>query len=58
MQRVNGLAHRPTVMSEGGGNFRVALRGDRSEGDRRAGGDGDGGEDEDKAGDLSLSFNP
>jgi hypothetical protein len=65
-QRVNGLADRLTDVSESGGNFRAALRGDRSQGDGRAdgegdggegdGGEGDGGEGEDKPGGLKGVF--
>jgi hypothetical protein len=43
-QRVSGLTDRLTDVSESGGNFRAALRGDRAESD----GQGDGGEWEDE----------
>jgi hypothetical protein len=48
VQRVGGLADRLTDVSESGGNFRAALRGDRAERD----GQGDGGEGEDRPGGI------
>ncbi len=49
-QRVSGLTDRLTDVSESGGDFRAALRGDRAESD---GGDGgEGGEGEDKPGGI------
>jgi hypothetical protein len=48
VQRVGGLTDRLTDVSESGGNFRAALRGDRAERD----GHGEGGEGEDKPGGI------
>ena len=41
-ERVSGLADRLTHVSDNGGNFRAALRGNRSENDGQADGEGEG----------------
>ena len=54
-QRVSGLTDRLTDVSDNGGNFRAALRGNRSANDGQARGEDDGGEDEGSDGEGGRS---